>query len=59
MHILIDEEDLNEAEEFVKSGELVTLMNDWGLSINSMGIILNTLFTGFDDLREKLKEENK
>ena len=59
MQILIDEQDLNEAEEFVKSGELVALMNDWGLSINSMGIILDALFNGFDNLREKFKEENK
>ena len=59
MQILIDKQDLNDAEEFVQSGGLVDLMNDWGLSVNSMAIILNSLFEGFDTLRTQMAKENE
>ena len=59
MQILIDKQDLDDAEEFVQSGGLVDLMNDWGLSVNAMAIILNSLFEGFDTLRTQMAKENE
>ena len=59
MQIFIDKQDLDDAEEFVQSGKLVDLMNNWGLSVNSMAIILNSLFDGFDTLRTQMAKENE
>ena len=59
MQIFIDKRDLNDAEEFIQSGELVELMNRWGLSVNSMAIILNCLFEGIDNLRIQMAKENE
>lgn len=59
MQIFINKEDLAKAEEFVQSGGLVDLMNEQGLSINSMAIILNLLFEGFDNLNTQLDKENE
>ena len=59
MNIMIDKQDLDDADEFVQSGELVDLMNDWGLSVGSMAIILNCLFEGFDKIRTQMAKENE
>ena len=59
MQIFINKADLAKAEEFVRSGDLVDLMNKQGLSINSMAIILNLLFEGFDKLKIQLEKENE
>ena len=57
MQIEISREDLINARDFVESGVLVSVMNDEGLSISSMSIILDTLFKGFDELEEKFNAE--
>ena len=57
MQIEISREDLVKAREFVESGVLVNAMNDEGLSISSMSIILNCLFEGFDSLEERFNAE--
>lgn len=57
MQIEISREDLIKAREFVESGVLIDVMNDEGLSISSMCIILDTLFKGFDELEAKFGAE--
>ena len=57
MQIEISREDLVKAREFVESGILVDAMNDEGLSISSMSIILDALFKGFDELEAKFDAE--
>ena len=57
MQIEISREDLINARDFVESGVLVSVMNNEGLSISSMSIILDTLFKGFDELEEKFNAE--
>ena len=59
MQIFINKADLAQAEEFVQSGGLVDLMNERGLSINSMAIILDLLFKGFEDLNRQLEGDNE
>lgn len=57
MQIEISREDLKRARDFVESGVLVDVMNEEGLSISSMSIILNSLFEGFDELEAKFSEK--
>ena len=53
----IDKEDLQQAEDFAKSGELVELMNEEGLSFGAMALVLEAIFEKVDEVKEKFKDE--
>lgn len=57
MEIMIDKKDLEQAREFVESGALVSLMNEEGLSMGVMAIVLDSLFKGFDGLETRFNAE--
>jgi hypothetical protein len=49
----IDKEDLQQAENFAKSSELVELMNEEGLSFGAMALVLDAIFEKIDEVKEK------
>lgn len=53
----IDKEDLQQAEDFAKSGELVQLMNEEGLSFGAMALVLDAIFEKIDGVKEKFNEK--
>lgn len=57
MEIMINKKDLEQAREFVESGALVSLMNEEGLSMGAMAIVLDSLFKGFDGLEARFNAE--
>ena len=53
----INKEDLQQAENFAKSGELVELMNEEGLSFGAMALVLDAIFEKIDEVKEKFDEK--
>jgi hypothetical protein len=53
----IDKEDLQQAENFAKSSELVELMNEEGLSFGAMALVLDAIFEKIDEVKEKFDEK--
>jgi hypothetical protein len=53
----IDKEDLQQAENFAKSSELVELMNEEGLSFGAMALVLDAIFEKIDSIKEKFEDE--
>jgi hypothetical protein len=53
----IDKEDLQQAENFAKSSELVELMNEEGLSFGAMALVLDAIFEKVDEVKEKFDEK--
>lgn len=53
----INKKDLQQAENFAKSGELVELMNEEGLSFGAMALVLDAIFEKIDEVKEKFDEE--
>ena len=53
----IDKQDLQQTEDFAKSGALVELMNEEGLSFGAMALILDAIFEKIDSVKEKFDEE--
>ncbi len=59
MIISIDTTTLDQVHEFINSGELVELMNQKGLSVDSMCFVLQAILTALDDAAQQLDgEEN-
>ena len=54
----ITKKELEEIEKYASSGELVKNMNDNGLSVSAMALILDTLFTKIDEIRNAMEELN-
>ena len=53
----IDKGDLQQAENFAKSSELVELMNEEGLSFGAMALVLDAIFEKIDEVKEKFDEK--
>ena len=53
----IYKKDLQQADDFAKSSELVELMNEEGLSFGAMALILDAIFEKIDEVKEKLDEK--
>lgn len=53
----IDQEVLDEVHKFVNSKELVTLMNNKGMTVAGMYFVLQTLVNALDDATRQLDEE--
>lgn len=53
----IDQEVLDEVHKFVNSKELVTLMNNKGMTVAGMYFVLQTLVNALDDAARQLDEE--
>lgn len=53
----IDQEVLDEVHKFVNSKELVTLMNNKGMTVAGMYFVLQTLINALDDAAQQLDEE--
>lgn len=53
----INKQDLQQTEDFAKSGELVELMNEEGLSFGAMALVLDAIFEKIDAIKEKFEDE--
>ena len=53
----INKQDLQQAEDFAKSGNLVELMNEEGLSFGAMALVLDAIFEKIDSVKEKFEDE--
>ena len=53
----ISRENLEEVKMFVDS-ELVSVMNEYGLSIEEMGLVLDALFAKIKELEEYFGDDN-
>ena len=56
METEITKKELKEIIKYVSSGELVKNMNDNGLSVSAMAIIIDTLFTKIDEIKIAMEE---
>lgn len=50
---LIEREDIKEVEKFLNSGKLVNLMNEEGMGIQAMTLVLQTLITTVQEWNAK------
>ena len=53
----IDKHDLERVEEFLNESNLVQLMNDFGLEIQQMAFILQSISNGISDAKAMLEGE--
>lgn len=56
MEIEVTKESLEEIRNYAFGGELVKNMNDNGLSVSAMAIILDALFTKIDEIENTMEE---
>lgn len=56
MEIEVTKKELEEIRKYASGGELVKNMNDNGLSVSAMALILDTLFTKIDEIRNAMEE---
>lgn len=56
MEIEVTKKELEEIKKYASSGELVKNMNDNGLSVSAMALILDTLFTKIDEIENIMEE---
>ena len=59
MHIMIDKKDLEQAFDFINSGGLVMMMNEQGLSIGAMSLILDSIFKGLSEVEKRFENEDE
>ena len=59
MNIEITREDIEHAREFLNDFNLVQTMNDYGLTIGSMSIILNGIFSECDRIEQEMDSKNE
>lgn len=53
----INRHDLERIKEFVNESNLVQIMNDFGLEIQQMAFIFNSIFEGIDKAKTVLEGE--
>ena len=53
----IDKHDLERVEEFLDKSNLVQIMNDFGLEIQQMALILQSISNGISDAKAMLEGE--
>lgn len=53
----IDKHDLERIEEFVNKSNLVQIMNDFGLEVQQMAFILDSILIRIDDVKAVLEGE--
>lgn len=56
MKVEFDRKDFKTAQDFIHNGELVTLMNEQGLTFGAMAWILDTLFKAESEMEARLIE---
>ena len=58
MEIEVTKKELKEISKYVYGGELVKNMNDNGLSVSAMALILDTLITKIDEIKNVMEESD-
>ena len=56
MEIEVTKKELEEIKKYASGSELVKNMNDNGLSVSTMALILDTLFTKIDEIENTMEE---
>lgn len=56
MEIEATKKELEEIKKYASSGELVKNMNDNGLSVSAMALILDILFTKIDEIENIMED---
>ena len=56
MEIEVTKKELEEVKKYASGGELVKNMNNNGLSVSAMALILDTLFTKIDEIENIMEE---
>lgn len=53
----INRHDLEEIQEFLEESNLVQIMNEFGLEVQQMAFILNSVYEGIDKAKSVLEGE--
>lgn len=59
MQITINKEHIKEIRNFIKNEDFVIYLNEKGLSINAMALMLQIIFDGIDTTEKELEDINE